>query len=403
MPDYPLPAKDSDHQTNRDMGIADLYSVIAKHAPGCMETVTLESLGGMSIAMDVSVFMNKNVKAVGPDYWFDKMANTYCSLREKGIHIVSVFDGPNPPEEKNEERARRRAECAKRNAKLAKCEILLVDLEERAADGSSLLDPDIEPLVTGIREAIGERSLAYSSKREPSFLRPVETDTFSDEMRTFIQDCRACINRQKVQNLPILPAYAIAVKELVSALGLPHFQADGEAEAFCVGLVAGGSVHAVLSEDSDVLPLGSPILLTKYDPSKGTVVSIRLEILLDELGMNMAEFVDLCILLSCDYNERVSGRLKEGSKPRNIGAEGALTLIREYRRIEKLEHLLVDPERLRYQRCRHLLTYPEVAAMSAIPRSVRKMDRNAIETMPGLQRKTKDRLFAAFGPRVLFI
>ncbi|KAG8134068.1 hypothetical protein E2320_011807 [Naja naja] len=68
---------------------------------------------------------------------------------------------------------------------------------------------------------------------------------------------------------------------LLTLLGVPYIQAPAEAEATCAALVKSG--HACHLEE------------------------ISLPTVLQKLGMRQEQFVDLCILLGCDYCDKVRG------------------------------------------------------------------------------------------------
>uniref|UniRef100_A0A3B5KBJ5 Zgc:110269 n=1 Tax=Takifugu rubripes TaxID=31033 RepID=A0A3B5KBJ5_TAKRU len=101
----------------------------------------------------------------------------------------------------------------------------------------------------------------------------------------------------------------------------------GDAEALCAWLVKEGTVDAVASEDMDTLPFGASILIRQLNSKKdGEVIEYSLSKLLERLQINHQEFVDLCILLGCDYCEKICG----------LGPKRALTLIQKHRTIENV-------------------------------------------------------------------
>lgn len=115
--------------------------------------------------------------------------------------------------------------------------------------------------------------------------------------------------------------------QLLKLLGVPVVQAPGDAEAFCAQLVKAGTVYAVASEDMDTLPFGATILIRQLNASKDSeVVEYSLQKLLQKLNITQKEFVDLCILLGCDYCDKISG----------LGPKRALALIQEHRTIEEV-------------------------------------------------------------------
>ncbi|XP_033506658.2 putative flap endonuclease 1 homolog isoform X2 [Epinephelus lanceolatus] len=103
--------------------------------------------------------------------------------------------------------------------------------------------------------------------------------------------------------------------------------APGDAEAMCAHLVRDGTVDAVSSEDMDTLPFGASILICQLNAKKDSeVIEYSLPKLLERLQISHKEFVDLCILLGCDYCDKIAG----------LGPKRALTLIQKHRTIENV-------------------------------------------------------------------
>jgi 5'-3' exonuclease len=92
-------------------------------------------------------------------------------------------------------------------------------------------------------------------------------------------------------------------------------------------------VYAAGSEDMDTLTFNTPILyrhLTFSEAKKEPISEINLKLALEGLEMEMSQFIDLCILLGCDYLEPIKG----------IGPKSALKLVREYGGLKGVvEHL----------------------------------------------------------------
>jgi 5'-3' exonuclease len=92
-------------------------------------------------------------------------------------------------------------------------------------------------------------------------------------------------------------------------------------------------VYAAGSEDMDTLTFNTPILyrhLTFSEAKKEPISEINLQLALEGLEMKMSQFIDLCILLGCDYLEPIKG----------IGPKSALKLVREYGGLKGVvEHL----------------------------------------------------------------
>uniref|UniRef100_A0A8C6XV43 XPG-I domain-containing protein n=1 Tax=Naja naja TaxID=35670 RepID=A0A8C6XV43_NAJNA len=94
---------------------------------------------------------------------------------------------------------------------------------------------------------------------------------------------------------------------LLTLLGVPYIQAPAEAEATCAALVKSGHAWCAATEDMDALPFGALRLLRHLRVKNGHLEEISLPTVLQKLGMRQEQFVDLCILLGCDYCDKVRG------------------------------------------------------------------------------------------------
>lgn len=147
-------------------------------------------------------------------------------------------------------------------------------------------------------------------------------------------------------------------KQLLTLMGIPYVDAPCEAEAQCAALVKANKVYATATEDMDSLTFGSTVLLrymTYSEAKKMPIKEFHLDRVLEAMNYSMDEFIDLCILLGCDYCDTIRG----------IGAKRAKDLIDKHRCIEKvLENLdtkkYTVPEDWPYQEARRLFKEPEV-------------------------------------------
>ncbi|KAL9029971.1 MAG: hypothetical protein Q9196_001857 [Gyalolechia fulgens] len=150
-------------------------------------------------------------------------------------------------------------------------------------------------------------------------------------------------------------------KKLLALMGIPYIVAPTEAEAQCAVLAKAGKVYAAASEDMDTLCFDAPILLrhlTFSEQRKEPILEIQLEKVLGGLGMERPQFIDLCILLGCDYVDPIP----------KIGPQSALKLIRDHGTLEAVvDHIKNDPKK-RYtipddwpfQDARELFVNPDV-------------------------------------------
>jgi flap endonuclease-1 len=167
-------------------------------------------------------------------------------------------------------------------------------------------------------------------------------------------------------------------RRLLKLMGVPYIIAPTEAEAQCAALARAGKVYAAASEDMDTLCFDSPVLLrhlTFSEQRKEPIQEIFLDKVLAGLDMdrkqvhfcpsrfileassNLTQFVDLCILLGCDYLDPIP----------KVGPHTALKLIREFGSLEKIvesiksgKSKLVLPEDWPFADARDLFFNPDV-------------------------------------------
>lgn len=125
-------------------------------------------------------------------------------------------------------------------------------------------------------------------------------------------------------------------KKLLRLMGLPVIEAPCEAEAQCASLCKDGKVYAVATEDMDALTFAAPRLVRHLSSgSSDNAQEYNLEKVI--AGMELSshdEFIDLCILMGCDYCDSIRG----------IGGKRGLELIRKHKTIEKIIEALPNKE-----------------------------------------------------------
>ncbi|KEF51795.1 flap endonuclease 1 [Exophiala aquamarina CBS 119918] len=152
-------------------------------------------------------------------------------------------------------------------------------------------------------------------------------------------------------------------RKLLKLMGVPYIIAPTEAEAQCAVLARAGKVYAAASEDMDTLCFNAPILLrhlTFSEQRKEPIQEIHLDKALAGLDMDRNQFIDMCILLGCDYVDPVP----------KVGPNTALKLIREHGSLEKVVEFMendpkkryVIPEDWPYKDARELFLNPDVRA-----------------------------------------
>merc|ERR1712154_591069 len=290
----------------KNMGILGLSKLIADVAPAAIKENEIKNYFGRKVAIDASMSLYQFLIAVRSDgsqltnedgeTTSHLMGMFYRTIRmvENGIKPVYVFDGK-PPDMKSGELAKRKERRDEAQKELEKAE-----------------------------EAGDEENVEKFSRRLVKVTKEHN------------EDC----------------------KQLLTFMGIPYVDAPCEAEAQCAALVKAGKVFATGTEDMDSLTFGSSVVLrhlTFSEARKMPIKEYNLNRLLSELELSQDEFIDLCILLGCDYCDSIRG----------IGPKRAIELIQKYKNIETVVKNIdtakyTIPESWPYERARELFKEPEV-------------------------------------------
>ncbi|KAI4613976.1 Elongation of fatty acids protein 2 [Alternaria novae-zelandiae] len=263
------------------MGIKHLYQLIEEHAPEAVKKGEIKNQFGRKVAIDASMSIYSFLIAVRSDgqQLMSETGETtshlmglfYRTMRmvDNGIKPLYVFDGA-PPKLKSGELAKR----------------------------------------------FQRKTEAHAAAEEAK-----ETGTAED------------VEKFSRRTVRVTREHNEECQRLLKLMGIPYIVAPTEAEAQCATLARGGKVYAAASEDMDTLTFDSPILLrhlTFSEQRKEPILEIHLDKVLEGLNMERKQFIDLCILLGCDYLDPIKG----------IGPSTALKLIREHTDLEGVvEHI----------------------------------------------------------------
>jgi len=288
------------------MGIKGLMKLIQDEAPAAVKEGEMKNYFGRKIALDASMCLYQFLIAVRQDG--SQLTNEagevtshlnglfYRTLRmvEAGLKPVYVFDGK-PPTMKSHELVKRKEAREKAQE----------DLEE-AKEAGTAVEVDKQ-----------ERRLVKVTKEH-------------------VSDC----------------------KRLLELMGIPFVEAESEAEAQCAQMAGAGLVHCVATEDMDALTFKSKTLLrrlTMPEARKLPVQEISYDKMMKLLDLDHEQFIDLCILMGCDYVPSIKG----------IGPKKSFELIKKHKNIETIlqnidQKKYPPPENWLYKEARHLFAEPEV-------------------------------------------
>ncbi len=268
------------------MGIKDLSKIINEYAPNSVQEITNNDLNNKVIAFDTSIILYQIITALrssGTDL-VDKNGNSVShiygilvkSLKylKMGIKPVLVFDGKPSDLKLNilNQRSKQKVKAKKK----------LLDLKEKEEKDKEILS---ESEILEIK---------------------------NEQIKLFKQ--MVSISHEQIEE----------AKEVASLLGIPCITAPEEADSQLAHLIINDLVEYVVSEDMDLLTFGSLNLIRNFSKPKMNV--INLNDILEEGEITMDQFIDICILLGCDYVDSIEG----------IGMKKAWSLIKKYGSINEL-------------------------------------------------------------------
>ena len=298
------------------MTIKSLYDLLKTKCPQIFRLMPISIFRGKKIAIDSQLFIfsamsNAHRRAVNETdvailepnrgtvlkYWLTGALDFICCLLSYGITPIFVFDGKSLPE-KEETRAERRKQREKDYNEL-----------NRIKDELEKLDMLARP------------------------------PTLIIKYRKILSRC-----------FKIAEEDINLFKNIITTVGIPVLHAKHDAEQLCAFMCKEGYVSAVYSSDGDNIAMGCPLLITDFTGKKilnekqERVHEIKLVVfadILDALKLTDKEFLDLCILLGCDFNSNVPF----------IGMVSAYQLISSFKSIDKLPRTSFNMDLLQADKC----------------------------------------------------
>lgn len=298
------------------MTIKGLYELIKTKCPHVFRSLPISIFRGKKIAIDSQLFIfssmsNAHRRAVNetdvavlePDrgiilnYWLSGSLDFICCLLSYGITPIFVFDG-SALQEKEETRAERRKAREK-------------DYNE----------------IKRIKEELEKLDMLA---RPPALIT---------QYRKILSRCFK-ITEEDI-NL---------FKNIISTVGIPILHAKHDAEQLCTLLCKEQHVSAVYSSDGDNIAMGCPLLITDFTGKKilneqqdrvHEITVVAHKDILENLQLTQDEFLDLCILLGCDFNSNVPF----------IGSVSAFQLISTFKSIDKLPRTSFNADFLQADKC----------------------------------------------------
>lgn len=308
------------------MGIIKINQFLATYAPNAFVDKSIELFKDQKIAIDAGIFMHKHMsKALR--IIVERTDFTIQTLNRQ--HVVEVW-----------------------------LDLCLKSL-------TFWLKYQITPVIVMDGESREEKDTALLKR----YYYRLKIQTRIDELTKLVQECSGSQKfllieelKRKICSLSSpLEEEKKLFQSVIESMGICCLNAIGEAEALCTMLMRDGLVNGVFTIDTDVFAYGCPLVIHGFSKKIATTsLGYKVPILrcidmqkaLEDLGLTLEQFVDLCILCQCDYNEGI-GKLVYVKK--NI-PQTAYQLIQTFKCIEKLPEYY-DRLLLNYEVCREEFKY----------------------------------------------
>ena len=266
------------------MGVKNLKNLLNDNVPNSFKLIDVKSLKNKKVAIDTSIILYQSITAIrssgsdlkGPD---DKSTSHIHGILLKTLNYlkndlipIHIFDGKAP------------------------------ELKKKILNDRSKIKKDAINKLLEIEEKITKEKL---SVRKLEIMKTEKIKLLKSSVSVSYDDIKEAV-------------------KIVELLGVPFIFAPEEADSQCAYLSHNNLVDYVASEDMDLLTFGTKKLLKNF--MKKDMYEIDLNTILSNSKFTMDQFIDLCILLGCDYTDTIYG----------IGPKKAWELIKKYDSIENL-------------------------------------------------------------------
>lgn len=332
--------EDYTRYTRAHMGIRNLMQLVRKkHGAAAFLTATAairRVLRGTHVAVDAANHVHRLAHAAGsnqvPALTSSMHRFVYTLQSTYDVDgVILVLDGPSAAMKQCEKDRRTRARRVNADRLVAKQEALArleadagasaveelgIPLVDRIAKNAGMLGSN----ALGAADNVGAASAVFSSTF--TFLDTGE-DAATSRRRMHaatVSTLRANIERDMArQSVVVTRDLVQRVCEGVARLEpkVTTVQAPGDGEMLCAALAAHGEVGAVVSNDSDVIPLG--VEWTLRFTGAGAHL-LDLAALRDSMGVTQEELRVACVLAGSDFSPHIRG----------LGIATALRLVRRW-------------------------------------------------------------------------
>jgi len=214
----------------------------------------------------------------------------------------------------------------------------------------NFINNQIEPILIFDGDSCKEKDITHLKREKQRNQNKKQLDDLNYELEqrrnNIFQDHSELLEkyRKKMTSCVSVPKkIQLELIEFLKNYNIECIISNTEAEKLCTSLCIENKVKAVYTSDTDVLPMGCPLVLKDFKVQRnGSYVftGYRLSKILKDLDMDFNTFQDFCILCGCDFNTNIKG----------YGP------VKCYKQVCNLQELIKN-DCLNYNFCKQILNY----------------------------------------------
>lgn len=310
------------------MGVKDLMKVIKKNGYK-PNIVQLSDLSGKIAAIDGNLYMYKF--SYGNNNIILSFLDMIYKFVSNGIYPIFIFDGI-AKNTKTEEIERRKKVTSDRKQKISEFDVEINKIKTQLINIENTKIIDIKK---SIEDNVSIEDNISIEDNVSTFTNDVDKTVYITELESKIDNISVVRNKLDKCLIELDEQDFNNVYEILDILNIQYTRCNGfDAEGAASKLCKNGIVDFVVSNDTDCFPYGSLLTMTNYKNNETEFELYNLVDIINTLGIYHYQFIDLCILLGTDYNNRIPGQGPVHAL-KNVKAGKALKIITDSIQFDK--------------------------------------------------------------------
>lgn len=322
------------------MGIKGLDNVLKEHCSiNSIKPTSLHEISNKKVCVDISEFIYKSIRK-NKDAYVSGILNLIELFSNWNINPIIIFDGKSisAKNKVNKNRCLKREKAHQRKISLTQqldyvnemTSSLHTDTEDELVDissnSSSNIDSDIE--ISRSSSSISLNSLSNFDNLNLDLDYDLDNkNKLKEHLKKITDKLTKEVYKADNKSQGIGCKKIVEIKQLLDYLGIAYIHNKNyEADIICSHLVRNNIVDYCISNDMDMLTFGCNKVIRNLSFTDDLIDIYYLDNILQDLEVSYSQFVDICILMGCDYT----------SKLYNIKSKYPVSLIKKYKNIEEI-------------------------------------------------------------------